>query len=52
MIRRHNINDYGVKNKNKLVIGDFHVTQVSLSITQVKKKPFPLNKLSQEIEIS
>ena len=28
MIRRHNIHDYGVKNKNKLVIGDFHVTQV------------------------
>ena len=30
----------------------FHVTQVSLIITQVKKKRSPFNKLSQDIEIS
>ena len=33
--------------------GGFHVTQVSLIITQVKNKiALPCNKLSQEIEIS
>ena len=37
-----------------LFIGGFHVTQVSLIITQVKTKirRLPFNKLSQETEIS
>ena len=31
-------------------IGGFHVTQISLIITQVKKNRLPFNILSQEIE--